>query len=264
MSVWGCAVASQEWDDTCTEVVDGAAGLVGGRPAAASAIPEREAGPGSVCDAGDRSVLVDGPERGEQASTGDEDLEGRQRIASGDAGPQLAGNGPAVEGGGSGGGSVSASPAGPRPISPIRGSQLGELANEVGFDTGIVERFVDDFLRLLDQRLAAVTEALVDSDTEGVVTVLRSLETTGSMLGANDFAQASASLRQAVREDPGQVDLRLREFTVEAERLRVKLTALSSILAPPGGAQWSGATSRGVAPPGEAQAGGTQSGSASR
>ncbi len=122
------------------------------------------------------------------------------------------------------------SPAGPGPITPIRSTQLGELANEVGHDTGIVERFVIDFLTLLDQRLAAVTEALAESDNDGAITVLRSLETTGAMLGAQDLVTATTELRRAVRDDPGRVDERLREFTAQAEALRVRLTALSSVL----------------------------------
>ena len=198
-------MASQEWDGTRAETVDGAAELVGGRPDRTSTVPESEAEPSSVVSAGDRVVGDGGPERGDQSSTGDEDLGGRQRVASGDAGPQPAGNRSAAAGGGPGGGSVSASPAGPRPITPIRTTQLGDLANEVGHDTGIVERFVVDFLKLLDQRLAAVTEALTESDDDGAITVLRSLETTGAMLGATDLVDATTALRRAVRDDPGQV-----------------------------------------------------------
>jgi hypothetical protein len=123
------------------------------------------------------------------------------------------------------------SPAGPRPITPIRSTELGDLANEVGHDTGIVERFVVDFLTLLDQRLAAVTEALADSDSDGAITVLRSLETTGAMLGADELVDATTALRNAVRGDPGRVDERLLAFLAQAEALRVRLTALSSALA---------------------------------
>jgi hypothetical protein len=245
LSVWGCAVASQ-WDDTRAETADVEAGLVGGRPAEGLAGPENDAEVNSVVDFGGRIVGNGEPERGDQDSTGDEDLEGRQRIASGDAGSQPAGQGPTAVGGGSGGGSVSESPAGPRPVTPIRASQLGELANEVGHDTGIVERFVVDFLTLLDQRLAAVREALADCDTDGAVTVLRSLETTGAMLGAEDLVAATTALRQAVRDDPGRVDQKLREFLGQAEALRVRLTSLSSALArrSAGGSGQSGSASR--------------------
>jgi hypothetical protein len=124
------------------------------------------------------------------------------------------------------------------------------LANEVGHDTGIVERFVVDFLTLLDQRLAAVTEALADSDNDGAITVLRSLETTGAMLGAEELVQATTALRNAVRDDPGRVDERLRAFRAQAETLRVRLTALSSTLTTHGqqesnlGAAQSGSASR--------------------
>jgi HPt (histidine-containing phosphotransfer) domain-containing protein len=141
------------------------------------------------------------------------------------------------------------SPAGPGPITPIRSTQLSELANEVGHDTGIVERFVMDFLKLLDQRLAAVNEALADADDEGAITVLRSLETTGAMLGAPELADATAALRRAVRDDPDHLDQRLREFTVQAEALRVRLTALSSALSLPRD------QSRGAAQPGSVQSG---------
>jgi hypothetical protein len=122
-------------------------------------------------------------------------------------------------------------PAGPRPITPIRSTELGDLANEVGHDTGIVERFIVDFLTLLDQRLAAVVEAIADSDDDGAVTVLRSLETTGAMLGADELVETTTALRRAVRDDPGRVDERLRAFVAQAEALRVRLTALSSALA---------------------------------
>ena len=149
------------------------------------------------------------------------------------------------------------SPADPGPITPIRSTQLGELANEVGHDTGIVERFVLDFLELLDQRLAAVNEALAEADDEGAITVLRSLETTGAMLGASELVDATAALRRAVRDDPTHLDRPLREFTARAEELRVRLTALSSALSSPY------ESSRGAAQAG-AQAGATQSGSASR
>jgi len=232
LPVWGCAVASQEWDGTRAETVDGAAEMVGGRPDRTSTVPEGEAEPSSAFSAGDRVVGDGGPGRGDQSSTGDEDLGGRQRVASGDAGPQPAGNRSAAAGGGPGGGSVSASPAGPRPITPIRTTQLGDLANEVGHDTGIVERFVVDFLKLLDQRLVAVTEALTESDDAGAITVLRSLETTGAMLGATELVDATTALRRAVRDDPGHVHERLHEFTAQAEALRVRLTALTSTLAP--------------------------------
>jgi len=102
----------------------------------------------------------------------------------------------------------------------------------VGHDTGIVERFVVDFLKLLDQRLAAVTEALTEADDAGAITVLRSLETTGAMLGATDLVDSTTALRRAVRDDPDHVHERLHEFTASAEALRVRLTALTSVLAP--------------------------------
>ena len=158
------------------------------------------------------------------------------------------------------------SPAGPRPITPIRSTQLSELANEVGHDTGIVERFVVDFLTLLDQRLAAVTEALAESDNDGAITVLRSLETTGAMLGANDLVEATTALRRAVRDDPGVVDERLRAFTTQAEALRVRLTALSSVLNRPGqpGSRQSNPSQSGSGQSGLGQSSSGQSGSASR
>lgn len=233
LSVWGCALTSQEWVGTPVEAVDDAAGLVGGRPARESTVPENGVGPVSAVGSGGRVGGDVGPERGDQDSTGDEDLAGRRQVASGDANLWPAGNRPTAVGGGPGGGSVSVPPVGPRPVTPIRSTQLGDLANEVGHDTGIVERFVVDFLRLLDQRLAAVTEALTEDDTDGAVTVLRSLETTGAMLGATGLVEATGALRRALRDDLGRVHERLRDFKIEAEALRVRLTALSSVLTPP-------------------------------
>lgn len=114
----------------------------------------------------------------------------------------------------------------PRPITPIRNSELGVLAGEVGHDTGIVERFVIDFLDLLEDRLRTIDAGLA-GDPDAALTTLRSLETTGAMLGADDLVAAVAGLRAALRDRPADVAAERDAFRAAVESLRQRLDALT-------------------------------------
>lgn len=93
-------------------------------------------------------------------------------------------------------GSVLAQSESPGPTS----SGLAKLYGDVDQDSAIVDRFVTDYLALLDDRLLAIRQVLaLDDEDEAVVSIL-SLETTSAMIGAQDVVNAAHSLRRAVEQ----------------------------------------------------------------
>jgi hypothetical protein len=210
---------------TPVSAVGGPGDVIGGYLARTSAVPEGEHE--HALRSGDQDAVLGVLTPGDQELTGDS-LVGRERAGSGDAHSLLDGIRSAVEGGGSGGGSVSAPQGDPRPITPVRESELGPLASEVGHDTGIVERFVGDFLALLDQRLDSVTASLAVADHESAVVTLRSLETTGAMLGARELVRASWELRACLGDPGADVETPLAALLGAADRVRLRLDQLTS------------------------------------
>jgi len=65
-------------------------------------------------------------------------------------------------------------------------------------DYGIVDRFVSDYLTLLDGRLVKLERLLAGVDDEATLVALLSLGTTSSMIGADDVVAAAKSLSDAV------------------------------------------------------------------
>lgn len=83
---------------------------------------------------------------------------------------------------------------------PVLGSDPGlrRLAAELGNDYAIVERFVRDYLSLLDHRLAGLTALLGGGDADATRLWILSLETTSAMLGAGEVVSAARAVRDAV------------------------------------------------------------------
>jgi hypothetical protein len=71
--------------------------------------------------------------------------------------------------------------------------------NDVG-DAAIVEQFVADYLRLLDQRIACLEQLLSGTDVEATAVSLLTLETSSAMMGGQDVVQSARALRRAVEQ----------------------------------------------------------------
>jgi hypothetical protein len=134
------------------------------------------------------------PETGNQAAAGD-GLGYGQWDASGDA-AQPVGYGSVAGGRGSRGGSASG-PSGPRPTAPVY--NLSRLSADVG-DVAVVNRFVADFLALLDGRLETIGDSVRASDDKRAIVAMLSLEASGALLGATGLVSRLRDLRCAVRE----------------------------------------------------------------
>jgi hypothetical protein len=81
------------------------------------------------------------------------------------------------------------------------GPQLAKLYEEVGRDEQIVARFVNDYLSLLDSRIATIFADLASDDDEAPLISLLSLETTSVMIGALGVVEAARALRLAVEDN---------------------------------------------------------------
>lgn len=90
-------------------------------------------------------------------------------------------------------------------------SALTQLASDVGGDSSIVERFVVDYLSLLDDRVYRLTGLLHGTDDDATLIAILSLETTSSMIGANEIVRVAPTLRAAV----GSTDSSCRETALE-------------------------------------------------
>ncbi|MFP5282275.1 MAG: hypothetical protein ACLGIF_02350 [Actinomycetes bacterium] len=75
---------------------------------------------------------------------------------------------------------------------------LEELYSSLGGDASIVDRFVRDYLNLLDERLPDIRRYLRTGNDEAAYVALLSLETTTAMFGVPDVVRAIHALRQAV------------------------------------------------------------------
>jgi hypothetical protein len=182
---------------------------------------------------GEQTAVSGGLERGDQVATGD-DLGYGVSATSGDGGTPVGNRLAAGDRGSTGGGSVSVEHYVPGPITPsisiatpidpMLSPELVALASEVGHDQAIVDRFVLDFLSLLDERLHRIASHLAARDDAAATVALLSLETTGAMIGAADLVSSVAQLRSAVNEHRrDELDVRTAWVVETAEALRVRL-----------------------------------------
>lgn len=113
-------------------------------------------------------------------------------------GARLARDRPAM-GGGSAGGSVSTPSEGPGWVAPgAETDSDGEGADlyvALGPGEAAMDRFVTDYLQLLDGRLDTIRRCLDDSDIEGARVAILSLESSSVMLGGGPLAGRLAELR---------------------------------------------------------------------
>ena len=129
-----------------------------------------------------------------------------------------------VRGDGSRGGSVSAPQDGPGPVAlPMTQERVAPFE-----DTAIMARFVRDYLGLLDERVAAITDQLESGNDLTAHISLLSLESTSSMVGAKELAKIVGLLRGAVeRGQRSTVPALVSAMTAEAARVHDRLTLRS-------------------------------------
>jgi hypothetical protein len=113
-------------------------------------------------------------------------------------GARLAHDRPSM-GGGSAGGSVSAPRQGSGSVAPgAETDSDGEAADlyvALGPGEAAMDRFVTDYLQLLDGRVDTIRRCLDDSDIEGARVAILSLESSSVMLGGGPLAGRLAELR---------------------------------------------------------------------
>jgi len=111
---------------------------------------------------------------------------------------------------------------------------LRRLAAEIGNDVSVVDRFVCDYLGLLDHRMDGLAELLAGDDPQATRIWVLSLETTSSMLGATEVVSTAAALRALVAagdDEATMVGYRVLEAAVS--RLRTSLNELGFSARPP-------------------------------
>jgi hypothetical protein len=107
-------------------------------------------------------------------------------------------------------------------------SVLERLSVDVA-DEAAVERFVDDYLRLLPSRLSKVQRLLSGADLEATRVAILSLETTSAMLGGVDVVLSARALRHAVQSgDHDARHVERLESSVERFRLWLEGQALTA------------------------------------
>lgn len=106
------------------------------------------------------------------------------------------------------------------PTSPAAQDRFDAL----GPGTGAMDRFVADYLDLLDGRLVAIRRCLVDSDVEGARVAVLSLESSSKMLGATELAGRLTELRAQLMTGPTpQLQALLAQVEPVAEAFRQHL-----------------------------------------
>lgn len=101
---------------------------------------------------------------------------------------------------------------------------LSKLRADLGGDQVVFERFVSDYLSLLDTRVETICADLRAGDVDATVVALLSLETTSVMLGADGVVSAARTLRLAVeRHDWDGCEALVAAVLTEAGALRVEL-----------------------------------------
>ncbi len=80
-------------------------------------------------------------------------------------------------------------------------SALTQLTSDVQGDSTIVEKFVVDYLSLLDDRVYRLSRLLHGTDDDATLIAILSLESTSSMIGATEIVTVAPALRAAVESD---------------------------------------------------------------
>ncbi|HYP44113.1 MAG TPA: hypothetical protein VEQ66_02825 [Propionibacteriaceae bacterium] len=103
-------------------------------------------------------------------------------------------------------------------------SAFPRLAEDVDDDSDIVDRFVSDFLGLLDVRMDTLRGLLRKSDAaEDIRVAVLSLETTSAMLGATDVVVAARALRSGVAQQEAGTEECYDQLLEAVESLRKEL-----------------------------------------
>ena len=87
--------------------------------------------------------------------------------------------------------------ASPAPGVSSYDSALDDLRHQLG-DDAAVERFRQNYLALLEQRIQEIAQSLQDGRPEECITRLLTLETSSHMVGADELSLRAAALRLAV------------------------------------------------------------------
>jgi len=100
-------------------------------------------------------------------------------------------------------------------------------------DDAIMARFVQDYLGLLDERVATITAQLESGDDLNAHVCLLSLESTSSMVGAKELASVAGLLRGAVERKQRHVFPALvLAMTKEAAQVHQRLSAADCPVGP--------------------------------
>jgi hypothetical protein len=113
----------------------------------------------------------------------------------------------------------------PGGITGLTSSALSQLTRDLQGDSAIVDRFVVDYLSLLDDRVYRLSRLLQGTDEDATLVAILSLETTSAMIGATDVVQVVPALREAAESH--QDDL----TTSALAQLDVAVTAVRGSLA---------------------------------
>ena len=110
---------------------------------------------------------------------------------------------------------------------------LRRLAAAVGNDFNVVDRFVCDYLSLLNHRMDGLARLLAGDDPQATRIWVLSLETTSSMLGAGEVVSAAAAVRALVEAgDDDATSEGFRALKSSVDRLQSSLAELG-FSAPP-------------------------------
>lgn len=88
--------------------------------------------------------------------------------------------------------------------------------------------FRQDYLDLLDGRIARITDLVDAADSEPAVVALLSLESSSSMVGAHDLAAAGRRLRDALGTPGVDVAALTQELSTQAATARARLSATTA------------------------------------
>ena len=112
-------------------------------------------------------------------------------------------------------------------------SALSQLTSDVGGDAAIVEKFVVDYLSLLDDRVYRLTRLLHGNDDDATLIAILSLETTSSMIGATEIVTMAPVLRAAVgSQEDGRREVALERLQIAVAGVRSSLANLGFSAAP--------------------------------
>lgn len=96
---------------------------------------------------------------------------------------------------------------------------LADLRAQLG-DDAAVERFRENYLALLEQRIADIARLIREGRAEESITKLLTLETSSHMLGADELSLRAAALRLAVGHHQPDIGVLYTELTRAATSTR--------------------------------------------